>query len=146
MKNPTRIQYKKHFKWRFSILHRNEMKVIDNSNYTLEYIKDRNICLRTREIIDEISQIMMFVKKTEELGFDNSNIEMQINFIQARLRTVNTDSKSIEIISIMNKYLTGIKNFSLDSNLQGIFFYKQLFEGTISAIVRELTILEREYS
>lgn len=122
------------------------MKVIDNSNYTLEYIKDRNICLRTREIIDEISQIMMFVKKTEELGFDNSNIEMQINFIQARLRTVNTDSKSIEIISIMNKYLTGIKNFSLDSNLQGIFFYKQLFEGTISAIVRELTILEREYS
>ncbi|MBX9809834.1 hypothetical protein K2X92_05580 [Candidatus Gracilibacteria bacterium] len=146
MKNPTRIQYKKHFKGRFSILHRNEMKVIDNSNYTLEYIKDRNICLRTREIIDEISQIMMFVKKTEELGFDNSNIEMQINFIQARLRTVNTDSKSIEIISIMNKYLTGIKNFSLDSNLQGIFFYKQLFEGTISAIVRELTILEREYS
>ncbi len=78
MKNPTKTFYKKDLLRRFSVVHRKEKEPSYNYIYNARSIEERLLVLKTREIIDELTQIMMFVKKIEEFGFDNSETLKQI--------------------------------------------------------------------
>jgi hypothetical protein len=78
MKNLTKTFYKKDLLRRFSVAHRKEKETPYSYTYDTRCMEERLLLLKTREIIDELTQIKVFIKKTEEFGFDNSEMLEQI--------------------------------------------------------------------
>lgn len=152
MKNPTKTLNRKALIRRFSQMHRknmnNPLKCIPwDTNYdfyNLSSTEERQFFLKTREIIDELTQIMIFVQKIEEFGCNNSTILKQIQSIQMRLRCIDQDYKYAQIIHILTKYLGSIRRYSITIYINSVPFYKQLFEWTFLAITRELDYLEED--
>lgn len=131
---------------RFSVMHRKRKGDPHTFIYRMISLEERIFFLHAWEIIDEFDQIIIFIKKIEQFGFDNSETLGKILFIQSELRSIRGNYKYCKIISILEKYLNGIKNFTVTTNMNSVFFYKKLFESILVAVARELHYLNEEPS
>lgn len=129
---------------RFAVIHRKGKEEPHTFMHGIISPEERIFFLHAWEIMDEFEQIMIFIKKIEQFGFDNSEALGKIHFIQSELRSIRGNYKYSKIISILEKYLNGIKKFTISTNMNNIFFYKQLFESTLMAVARELHSLKEE--
>ncbi|NDK19491.1 hypothetical protein GW819_01485 [Candidatus Gracilibacteria bacterium] len=113
-------------------------------NYEMIHIEERLFFLKTQNIIDELTQIMTFIKELENIGLKNTEILEQIHDILTKLRSGDRSYKYTKIVHVLTKYLSGIRNFSSSSSMKSIMFYKRLFESTLVAIIQELDSFEEE--
>jgi len=108
------------------------------------HIEERLFFLKTQNIIDELTQIMTFIKELENIWLKNTEILEQIHDILTKLRSGDRSYKYTKIVHVLTKYLSGIRNFSSSSSMKSIMFYKRLFESTLVAIIQELDSFEEE--
>ncbi len=144
MKNTPKILQNKNLIGRFSIARRGNQQKSSQATIRVGLMQERLFFLKTREIIDELTQIMISIKKLEVFGFDSTKELQQIHMIQSKLRSVDRNYKYTKVVHIITKYLKGMKKISLTTNTRGVFFYKKLFESTLIAITRELGYLEED--
>jgi len=113
-------------------------------NHGMILIEERLFCLKTQHIIDELTQIMTFIKELERFWFRNTEVLEQIHNILTKLRSWDRSYKYTKIVHVLTKYLSGVRNFSSTSNMKNVMFYKRLFESTLVAIIQELDSFERD--
>ena len=104
--------------------------------------EERLFRVKTLEIIDELTQIMGFVKELEKYWIENSEVLDQIQEILSRLRSEDRNYKYTRIVHVLMRYLSSIRNLSSMIQTKDIIFYKRLFESALVAIMRELDHLE----
>lgn len=125
-----------------STLTRESKSPVYQKNYSMDFIEDRLFHLKVQEIIDEFTQIMIFVRELGKFWFENSEVLEQIQYILFKLRSGDRNYKYTKIVHVLTKYLSGIRMFSSTTNTKGVTFYKKLFESTLVAIMQELDSIE----
>lgn len=114
------------------------------SDYGIFSIEDRLLSLKIQEITDELKQIIIFINALEELWLESKNTLKQINIILTRLQSSNHDYRYTNIVHVLAKYLSGIREFSSTRTLESIVHYKKLFETTLVAIMKEIANIEKD--
>lgn len=122
----------------------NRISSFYQKGYEVIHAEERLFHIKTQEILQDLTQIMSFIVALERLGFKNPEVVQNIHEIIRRLQSGEKDYKYTKIVHILTKYLSGIRNLSSTMDIEGVVFYKKLFESTLVAIIRELDYLEME--
>lgn len=137
MKKSTATLYAKSHK-ETSYSSSTDENVSRGSNYIIYPMEDRLFCLKIEEIMAELTQIMSFMQELESLWFTDRKTLSQIHAILKKLRSGDRTYKYTEIVHILTKYLSGMRNFASTIHIKNILSYKKLFESTLVAIIREI--------
>ncbi|MBC7503416.1 hypothetical protein H7169_00390 [Candidatus Gracilibacteria bacterium] len=112
------------------------------SDHGINLIKDRWLYLKTQEIVNDLTQIKMLTSKSKKSGPKKMKVCNQIDKILTLLRSRDRDSKYIEIVDVINKYLNGIRRYFSNIDMRSFFGYNILFESTMIAITREVSLVD----
>ncbi len=149
MKTYAPALYKKEFTENISAIQKKWNHILQkNQNtqdtYAMSLAEERLFHIKTLEIIDELTQIVRFIKELERFWVENSEVLLQIRDILSRLRSNDRNYKYTRIVHVLTKYLSGIRNISSLVQVKSVLFYKRLFESTLVAIIREIDCLEED--
>ena len=122
-----------------------EDKASYQSDHVIFSIEDRLLSLKTQEITDELKQIIIFIKALEELWLESQKTLENINIILSKLHSRDRDYGYTDIIHVLAKYLSGVREFSSNRSLESIVHYKKLFETTLVAMMEEIENIENNY-
>lgn len=111
----------------------------------INLIKDRWLYIKSQEVISDLTQILIFTKKLEKAWAEHLEVCDQVSDLLSKLQWEKRDSKYIQVVQVITKYLDGIRNFVENTRIRWALSYKKLFESTIIAIRRDLDHLEEAY-
>lgn len=116
------------------------------SEHGTNFIKDRWLYIKTREIVSDLQEILRFAKKMEKTEDKHLVICDQVNGLLSKLEWGKRDNQYMKIVQVITKYLDGIRNFVMNNNIEirWAVSYRVLFESTMIAIVREVDCLEQQ--
>lgn len=115
-----------------------DLKTIYIRNYRTPYMRDCIFFLRIQSIINELISIRTFFGKLSRLGFPNPQMIEQVTNIINKLRSKDQIYTSRVHIDMFSRYLMGMRECTAHTDIKGVFFYKILFESTLTAIVQEI--------
>ena len=111
----------------------------------INLIKDRWLYIKTQEVISDLTQILIFTKKLEKSWTEHLEVCDHLSDLLSKLQWEKRDSRYMQIVQVITKYLDGIRNFVENTDIRWALSYKTLFESTIIAIRRDLDHLEAAY-
>ena len=114
------------------------------SESRINLIKDRWLYIKTQEVINDLTQILIFTKKLEKSWTEHLEVCDQVSDLLSKLQWENRDSRYMKVVQVITKYLEGIRKFISRKEIKGVLSYRAIFESTIIAIRRELDYIEKE--
>ena len=88
------------------------------SNPSIGVIRDRWLYLKTQEIVSDLTQILIFTKKIEKSGTQHLEVCDQVRDLLSQLQQRKRDSRYMQIVQVITKYLTSIRNFVENIDIQ----------------------------
>lgn len=113
-------------------------------NISIQTLHVRWISLRSEKTLHELTRILLFVQDTYLLWQENSYICNKMDGLISWLRRSQKNHTYVKVLSIVTKYLDGIKRFLAKNTMEGLLAYRQLFEWVFIAIMRETHFIELE--
>ena len=110
----------------------------------INLIKDRWLYVKTQEVISDLTQILIFTKKIERSWTEHLEVCDQVSDLLTKLQSEKRDSRYMQIVQVITKYLEGIRRFISQKEIKWVLSYRAIFESTIIAIRRELDYIEKE--
>ncbi len=118
-----------------------ERVTLENTENETDGIEKRWHDLKTGDAVHGLTLILSFAEKTKGVVIYPIT-HSKIAEILSKLRWKEGDNTYIQVIRIVWKYLWGIRRFLSKIGNREIFFYRNLFESTMVAIVREVEAIE----
>lgn len=115
----------------------------------IEYISKRWNHLKKEEALSDMDQILRFSQRSEFSPPKSNSIYIEMRILLFELQEKKWWRFYSRVITIIEKYLQGIKKFlsGLEiQEIQEIHFYKKLFEWTMIAIIEEVKTWEEIHS
>jgi hypothetical protein len=97
----------------------------------------RWISLRSQKTLYELNQILLLAQDTDLLSQENGKLCDKIQSLLSYLRWGKKNQIYMKVLSIVTKYLDGIKRFLSKHRMNELRSYRQLFEWVFIAIIRE---------
>lgn len=107
-------------------------------DHGMNSVTDRWLHIKTREIVNDLTQILIFIRKLERFWFNHLEAWDQVRRLLLLLRWDTTEWQYMEIVQVIAKYLNGIRDFTSNQHIRWALSYKVLFEFTVAAMIREI--------
>jgi hypothetical protein len=122
---------------------KNESSIILERTHNVD---NRWMHLKTEEVLTDLSHINMLTGMIEERRWINmQRCRLLIESLTQIILVTKDSDTSNRIVEITKKYLSGMKRFLAELKQENIFFYKELLEGTVLAIIQEIGYLRLKW-
>ncbi len=95
-------------------------KLANHDTYGLSCMEERLFFIKTQELINEFTYILLFFEELEKNGIGNSEILEDIRHIHSELCASGKNDRHVKIVNVLSRYLRDVWHISNKEKNKGI--------------------------